>query len=244
MVSQLGKFSPRLASITQPMRELLSKKANWCWGVEQEAAFETTNKELLKPTVLTLYDPKAKTKVSADASSFGLGVVLLQQDNQGWCPVAFASKSMSEVEQRYTQIEKEALTTTWACETFAVYLVGGTFSIETDHKPFVTLFSTKHLNCLPPRVLRFRLRLDRFDYTIHHILGKELYTADALSESPTSIASVETQNELGNFIDAIISVLPASSNVWNNTELLRKQILLVHCYNITVTRDDHTSLNF
>lgn len=97
-------------------------------------------------------------------------------------------------------------------EKFAVYLVGGTFSIETDHKPLVPLFSTKHLDYLLPRVLWFRLRLDRFDYTIHHVPGKELHTADALSRSPLSIASVDTQNELENFVDAITSVLPASSN--------------------------------
>ena len=106
MVNQLGKFSPRLATITQPMRELLSKKANWHWGAEQQAAFDATKEELLQPTVLALYNPKAKIKVSADASSFGLGAVLLQQDDRGWHPVAFASRSLSEVEQRYAQIKK------------------------------------------------------------------------------------------------------------------------------------------
>ena len=98
MVNQLGKFSPRLATITQPLRELL---ANWCWDIEQQAAFQAKKEELMKPTVLALYDPKAKTKVSADASSFGLGAVLLQLDDRGWHPVAFASRSLSEVEQRY-----------------------------------------------------------------------------------------------------------------------------------------------
>ena len=90
------------------MRELLSKKANWHWGAEQQAAFDATKKKL---TVLALYNPKAKIKVSADASSFGLGAVLLQQDDRGWHPVAFASRSLSEVEQRYAQIKKEELAT-------------------------------------------------------------------------------------------------------------------------------------
>ena len=58
------------------------------------------------------------------------------------------------------------------------------------------------------------MTLDRFDYTIHHVLGKELYTADALSRAPTSVAGVVSknfQNELENFMDTITSLLPASS---------------------------------
>ena len=107
--------------------------------------------------------------------------------------MAFASRSLSEVKQKYAQIEKEALATVWACEKFAAYLVGGMFSIETDHKPLVLLLSTKHLDCLPPRVLRFRLRLDQFDYTIHRVPAKELYTADALSRAPSFVAGIVNQ---------------------------------------------------
>ena len=64
-------------------------------------------------------------------------------------------------------------------------------------------------------MLRFRLRLDRFDYTIHHVPGKELYTADALSRAPSSVAgtiSQQFQNELESFVDTVTSVLPASSD--------------------------------
>ena len=127
MVTQLGKFSPKLATTTQPMQELLSRRINWCWCAEQAAAFQAIKDGLLKTTVLALYNPKAKTKVSADASSFVLEAVLLQQDGRGWHPVALASRAMTEVEQRYTQIEKEALVTVWTCEKFAAYLIGGNF---------------------------------------------------------------------------------------------------------------------
>ena len=89
-----------------------------------------------------------------------------------WKPVAFTSRSMTEVERRYAQIEKEALATTWACEKFADYILGAKFTIETDHKPLVPLLSTTHLHRLPPRVLHFRLRLNCFDYNICHVPGR------------------------------------------------------------------------
>jgi len=70
-----------------------------------------------------------------------------------WKPVAYASRSMSETERHYTQIEKEALATTWACDKFAPNILGKKIHIETDHKPLVPLLSTKHLDNMPPRVL-------------------------------------------------------------------------------------------
>ena len=72
---------------------------------------------------------------------------------------AFASRSMSETERRYAQIEKEALAVTWACEKFSHYVWGKSFKIETDHKPLVPLMGSTRLDSLPPRLLRFRLRL-------------------------------------------------------------------------------------
>ena len=186
MANQLGKFTPNLAEITQPLRELSSKSRTWTWGPSQSEAFKLVKEELSGPTTLALYDPVAPTKISADASSYGLGAVLLQNIDNSWKPVAFTSRSMSETERRYAQIEKEALATTWACEKFANFIVGMHFRIETDHKPLVPLLGTKHLDSLPPRVLRFRLRLDRFSYDITHVPGKELYTADTLSRAPLS----------------------------------------------------------
>ena len=75
--------------------------------------------------MLALYDPQANTRVSADASSFGLGVVLLQEFNDVWRPVAYASHAMTNAERRYAQVEKEALTVTWACEKCGDYILGG-----------------------------------------------------------------------------------------------------------------------
>ena len=96
-------------------------------------------KELTSTPVLVHYDPAKKTILSADALSYGLGAVLLQkQETRARKPVAYASRSMTSTEQRYAQIEKEALATTWVCEKFNDYILGKDILIKTDHKPLDT----------------------------------------------------------------------------------------------------------
>ena len=84
----------------------------------QENSFSNLKAEISSPRVLALYDPSAKTKISADASAYGLGAVLFQKQQDQWRPIAFSSRSLSETELRYAQIEKEALALTWALEKF------------------------------------------------------------------------------------------------------------------------------
>ena len=101
MANQLGKFTPHLSELSQPLRELLSTKHSWSWGCSQQEASVQIKLEPTQPTVLTLYDPKALTKISADTLSYGLGAVILQEISGNWKPVAYASRSMSETEKRY-----------------------------------------------------------------------------------------------------------------------------------------------
>ena len=213
MVNHLGKFLHNLADTTQPLRVLLSSQNSWTWGSDQQKAFDHVKSELSNPTVLALYSPDAETKISADSSSYGLGAALLQKNQDTWRPVAYASRSLSKTEKRYAQIEKEALAGTWACEKFSDYILGKRFCLETDHKPLVSLLGSKHLDSLPPRILRFRLRLSRFLYDIQHTPGKLLYTADTLSRDPDTSESSEAESsskDVDRFAEAIMSAIPAS----------------------------------
>ena len=117
------------------------------------------NRELSHTPVLALHDPNRETTVSADASLFGLGAVLLQRQ-EAMRPVAYVSRAMTATEERYSQTEKEALAKTWSLERFSDYLYGMQFHVETDHKPLVSLLKSKNsLDELSPRIQRFRLRL-------------------------------------------------------------------------------------
>ena len=130
MTNQLSKSIPCSAEMMKPLTELLSSKHTFQWGPNQTEVFAKIKDELTTSSILALYDPTADTKVSADASSFGLGAVILQrtEGNPSWRPaVAFASRTMTDTEVRYAQIEKEALALTWACERFSMYLLGKSF---------------------------------------------------------------------------------------------------------------------
>ena len=215
MVNQLGKFSDKLSDLSKPLRELVSPKNDWHWGQAQAEAFVAIKEELSKPgAILAHYNAKFDTVVSADASSYGLGAVLLQkQPNDQWRPVAYHSRALTETEQRYAPIEKESLAATWACERFSDYLVGKSFHIQTDHKPLVPLLGTKEIDSLPPRTQRFRMQLMRFHFTIEHVPGKDLYTADALSRAPLSDmtpADLKLQDDVYLFVNHVIESLPAS----------------------------------
>jgi len=214
MVNQLSKFTPNLADKTKPLRDLLVKNNQWVWGESQQTSFEEVKHILTSTPVLALFNPRADTVVSADASSYGLGAVLLQKQPQGELkPIAYISRSMTITEQRYAQLEKESLAFTWACERFADYLVGLKFHIHTDHKPLIPLFSTKNLEELPVRVQRYRLRMMRFNFTISHVPGKQLTIADMLSRAPTESPNVDDyklEQESQAFVNTIVQSIPAT----------------------------------
>jgi hypothetical protein len=208
MINQLNKFSPQITELSKPLRELLSPKRAFVWSHVHEEAFAKVN--LSSPRVLALYDLEKETRISADASAYGLGAVLLQKHGSDWRPVAFASRALTETESRYAQIEKEALALTWSCEKFSSYVLGKPVQLETDHKPLVPILGQKSLDSLPPRVLRFRFRLLRFQYSIFHSPGKSLYLADTLSRAPIkgeeaiTLAAMEVEE----FVNLAVQSLP------------------------------------
>ena len=116
----------------------------------------------------------------------------------------------------HLSIEKEALAIVWACDKYSTFVIGKHFTIETNHKPLIPLLSTKHLDSLPPRILRFRLRMTRYDYSIEHKPGKLLFTADTLSRAPCSTATADNSipdSEIELFVDTLTSSTPITKSL-------------------------------
>ena len=111
-------------------------------------------------------------------------------------------------------MEKEAIVLNWACKQFTNYVLGKKFTIETDHKPLVLLLRNKSLHSLPPRILRFRLRLTCFEYEIIHVPRKSLVMADKFSHAPITSDkdTSDLQEEVEYLMEMCINNLPANRN--------------------------------
>ena len=182
MVTYLGKFLPNLSSVSAPLRELLQEDVLWHWNDNHTSAFEDIKTLITQSPVLKYFDPKLETKVSVDASQSGLGGVLLQKHDGNWFPVAYASRALTSSERNYAQIEKETLAIVFCTQRFHEYLYGLQFTVETDHRPLKSIFG-KSITKAPPRIQRFLLRLQRYDFKLEFTPGKNLFVADTLSRA-------------------------------------------------------------
>ena len=93
-----------------PLYALLHQDTPWAWNKRGEEAFQAAKKFLILADVLVHFDPDLPLLLACDASSYGIGAVLSHRMKDGSeCPIAFVSRSLSEAERKYSQIEREAL---------------------------------------------------------------------------------------------------------------------------------------
>ena len=131
---------------------------------------------------MAFYNPNAETHLIVDAGPTGLGAILSQEQEDGtFHPVSYGSRSLSDVETRYSQTEKEALAVLWACQHYHHYVYDRHITIISDHKPLERMLTTN--SNPPPRIQRWLLRLQAYNYIIFYQPGKD-NAADILSQSP------------------------------------------------------------
>ena len=184
MANFSARFIPSYATMTQPLRALLHKDVAFSWGAEQEASLAEIRRSLSQPPTLAYFDEARQTEIFTDASPVGLGAILTQCDDEGMGrhTIAYASRSLTDVEQRYSQTEREALAIIWACEHFHLYIYGRPVRVFTDHKPLVSIFCNP-LSKPPARIERWTLRLQPYAASVVYRTGCD-NPADYLSRHP------------------------------------------------------------
>ncbi|EEZ97615.1 Retrovirus-related Pol polyprotein from transposon 17.6-like Protein [Tribolium castaneum] len=166
LIGYYRKFIKNFAKITKPLTIRLKKDQKIDPNeTDYKNCFEFCKNLLTNDSILQYPDFDKQFILTTDASNYAIGAVLSQGTIGSDLPVAFASRTLNEHEINYSTIEKELLAIVWATKYFRPYLYGRKFKIVTDHQPLKWLFSLKEPNS---KLVRWRLRLEEFDYEIHY----------------------------------------------------------------------------
>lgn len=182
-------FIPDLATIARPLRDMLLASP-FQWTQAADRAYTELKNILISPQVLMPYDPSLPLILATDASKVGLGAVLSHElSNKIERPIAYASRTLTATEQRYPQIDKEALAIVWACQKFFNYLYARHFILYTDHKPLTQIFHPEKslpVLCIS-RMANYADYLAHFNYEIKFKPTKANANADYCSRAPLPI---------------------------------------------------------
>ena len=196
LIQYLGPFIPHLSGQAAPLRQLLKDDIPFEWEDDHQHVFNQLKYLVSNDATLQYYDVNAPAILQVDASLRGLGAALLQPNSRGAeRPIAYASKSLSDAETRYANIEREMLAVCYGVERFKTYLYGRKFKIITDHKPLVAILG-KNLTSAPPRLQRMIYKLQGYNFTIEYRKGRDIPLPDSLSRLPNPANNAPVELDL------------------------------------------------
>ena len=158
--------------------KLKAHKVVSSWKAKE--AFSLLKQALLQAPVLKSVDYSKPFVLETDASSDGLGAVLLQEGEDGKLhPIAYGGQSLTKAERNYHSGKTEFLTLKRAVmDHFKEYLIYQPFVVQTDNNPLTYLFTTPNLDACGHQWVAF---LTNFNFTIKYQHGRNNAATDALS---------------------------------------------------------------
>ncbi len=179
LTSYYRRFVPNFSKIASPLNKLLKKGVVYEWTMVQQQAFDDLKGRLITSPILIFPNFEKQFVLLTDASTFGLGAILSQYDDQDHERViAYASRTCNKAENNYSATELECLAVVWAVKHFHAYVYGQKFRLITDHAALCHLFKT----ATPTgRLARWVMKLQMYDFEITHRSGRKHLHVDSLS---------------------------------------------------------------
>jgi predicted aspartyl protease len=171
-------FIKDFSTVAEPILRLTKADKKFEWGPEQREAKGKLLMALTTAPILAYPDFYKEFIVQVDASEVGLGAILAQIQEGKERVIAYTSHILDDTQRKACATEREALAVMFAIQQFRPYLHGRKFKMITDHKALTYIFDGKVRN---PKLFRFALALQEFNFEVIHKPGKMHGNADALS---------------------------------------------------------------
>ena len=199
------------SEIMKPLQDALhgySKKVRQHklrFTTEQDKAFSTIQEEIANSATLYFMDAHAPVFLQTDASDYGIGAYLFQVVDGQQRPVAFLSKTLDRTQLRWSTPEKEGYAIYYALKKLEYLIRDIRFTLQTDHKNLIYINDTAS-----PKVVRWKLAIQEYDFEIEHIPGKTNIAADGFSrfcQFPTKELKNKNEEEQTDMTDYVMGII-------------------------------------
>ncbi|GBG78897.1 hypothetical protein CBR_g28611 [Chara braunii] len=206
LASYYRKFVRNFSAMAAPLANLTKKDTLFLWSLHCQMAFAQLKQASTRAPVLKLPDPSLPFVLTTDASQYGIGAVLQQNDGNGLRPVEYMSKKIKTQKLQDSTYEKKLYALVSALKHWKHFLLGRHFKIFSDHSTLQWLKSQGELNDKLARYIQF---IDMFDFELKHKKGCYNKVVDALSRRPDSFALISSTHSFGEeYCRTIARLLP------------------------------------
>ncbi|GBG90995.1 hypothetical protein CBR_g51653 [Chara braunii] len=188
------KFHRNFSTIDAPLRRLLRKETIWKWDKDCTFVMKKLKQTLIECPVLKVAYLSLPFVVTTDASQYGIGAVLQQDDGNGYRPVEFMSARMPSEKVATSTYERELYSLKQALEHWKHYLLGRHFKVYSNHE---TLRWLKTQAKMTPKLTRWAAKIDQYDFELKPVKGKYNVVADALSRRDDYFGAIVHYLDIG-----------------------------------------------
>ena len=202
---------PEYARHALPLYGLTHDGVEWQWGEKEQTGFDRLKEALCSQRVVAHPRVNDPYILYTDACDYALGGILCQKDENGIeRPIQYISAKFSPAQLKWATIEKEAYAVVYCLKKLRAYLLGSEFTVFTDHKPLLCLFTKEMVNT---HIQRWAVLLAEFGAKIQYRKGKNNVRADMLSriDNQSEIAVFDAGEEWVSLEDQNRAFLPSET---------------------------------